>query len=54
MFFLTRQLSFLDLVEIGQREAAVCLVIMMVTMGLMWLYNYLIEKRAFHTKEGIC
>jgi hypothetical protein len=51
MFFLTKNLSFLDLVEIRQKEAGVCLVIMMVTMGLIWLYNFVIEKMAFHAKE---
>lgn len=43
----------MDLVEIGQKEAAICLLIMLITMALIWLYNSMIERQGYHEKEQI-
>lgn len=48
MFFLTEYLSFLDVVQIGKKEAGICLAIMTATMLACWLFNYLIESKQFH------
>jgi hypothetical protein len=51
MFFLTKHLSIIDLVEIGQKEAAICLIIILITMLAAGFYNRIIEKKAMHIRE---
>ena len=50
LFFGTKYLSFLGAVEIGRKEAGICLGIMLATMTLDGLFNYIVEKMAFHEK----
>lgn len=51
MFFLTSHLALIDLVQIGLKEAAVCLLLVLTTMAIAALYNWGIQQQAWHRRE---
>jgi len=54
MFFTTAQLtSFTDLQPIGLTQAGIIFTIMIMTVVVCLLYNYLIKRQAFHEKSPL-
>ena len=51
LFFGTRYLTFLKAIEIPNKEAGICLAIALGIMGLDGLFNFIVERQAFHEKE---
>jgi uncharacterized membrane protein len=52
LFFGTSSLAMLRVVPIANNKMGVCLAIMLVTAGINWVFNYLIERQNFHERAS--